>query len=57
VGEAVQPGVAAAEATWWSKLSPDGKGVNRLTSDALTDMGRGATFYTNLVQVERAESA
>lgn len=55
VGEAVRPGVAAAEATWWSKLSPDGKGINQLTSDALTDMGRGATFYTNLVQVERHE--
>ncbi len=56
IGNTVQPGVAAAEATWWSKLSPDGKGINRLTSDALTDMGRGATFYTNLVQVERALS-
>ncbi len=53
VGDMVQPGVAAAEATWWSKLSPDGKGINQLTSDALTDMGRGATFYTNLAQVER----
>jgi len=49
-----QAGVAAAEATWWSKLSPNGQGINQLTSDALTDMGRGATFYTNLVQVERA---
>lgn len=53
VGETVRPGVAAAEATWWSKLSPDGKGINQLTAHALTDMGRGATFYTNLVQVER----
>ena len=54
VGAMRQPGVAAAEATWWSKLSPNGQGINQLTSDALTDMGRGATFYTNLVQVERA---
>ena len=54
VGNTVRPGVAAAEATWWTKLSPERKGINQLTSDALTDMGRGATFYTNLVQVERA---
>ncbi|MFN8473623.1 MAG: molybdopterin oxidoreductase family protein [Anaerolineae bacterium] len=54
VGSAVRRGVAASEAIWWSKLSPEGKGINQLTSDALTDMGRGATFYTNLVQVERA---
>ncbi|MFN8497458.1 MAG: molybdopterin oxidoreductase family protein [Anaerolineae bacterium] len=54
VGNAVRPGVAAAETIWWTKLSPERKGINQLTSDALTDMGRGATFYTNLVQVERA---
>ena len=54
VGDAVQPGVAAAEATWWSKLHRGGLGVNQLTSSALTDIGRGATFYTNLVQVEKA---
>ena len=53
VGAMRQTGVAAAEATWWSKLSPNGQGINQLTSDALTDMGRGATFYTNLVQIER----
>ncbi len=55
VEDAVQPGVAAAESIWWSKLSPVGKGINQLTSQRLTDMGRGATFYTCLVDVEKAD--
>ncbi|MDR3764552.1 MAG: molybdopterin oxidoreductase family protein [Acidobacteriota bacterium] len=37
----------------WARLSPGGKNVNALTSDRLTDMGRGATFYSTLVEVER----
>jgi len=57
VGNAVQPGVAAAESIWWSKLSPGGKGINQLTSQRLTDMGRGATFYTCLVEVEKVSAA
>jgi anaerobic selenocysteine-containing dehydrogenase len=53
VRQTVKPGVAAAESIWWAKLAPGGKGINQLTSDRLTDMGRGATFYTNLVQVSK----
>lgn len=37
----------------WARFSPGGKNVNALTSDRLTDMGRGATFYSTLVEVER----
>jgi len=37
----------------WARLSPGGKNVNALTSDRLTDMGRGATFYSTLVQAEK----
>jgi anaerobic selenocysteine-containing dehydrogenase len=37
----------------WARMSPCGKNVNALTSDRLTDMGRGATFYSALVQVEK----
>jgi hypothetical protein len=40
-----------APSIWWNKLSPDGSNVNMTTSQALTDMGGGATFYDNLVQV------
>ena len=37
----------------WAKLSVDGANVNALTSEKLTDIGAGATFYSTLVEVER----
>ncbi len=52
VGGAVQPGVVATRLNW-SKLMPDGIGINALTSERLTDMGGGPTFYSCLVEVER----
>jgi anaerobic selenocysteine-containing dehydrogenase len=54
VGETVPPGVAAHSSIWWPSCSPKGVNVNALTSDRLSDMGGGATFHDNLVQVERA---
>ena len=54
VCDTVRPGVAARPATWWPSAFADGQGINRLTSSRAADMGGGATFYTNLVQVERA---
>ena len=54
VGETVPPGVAAHSSIWWPSCSPNGVNVNALTSDRLSDMGGGATFHDNLVQVERA---
>ncbi|HMF91277.1 MAG TPA: molybdopterin oxidoreductase family protein [Candidatus Angelobacter sp.] len=51
VNGAVQPGVVAARLNW-AKLSPDGKSINALTSESLTDIGAGATFYACLVEVE-----
>jgi anaerobic selenocysteine-containing dehydrogenase len=50
-----KPGLVVAPSIWWRKLTPDNKGVNHTTSQALSDMGGGATFYDNLVQVELAE--
>jgi anaerobic selenocysteine-containing dehydrogenase len=38
----------------WAKLAAEGVNINVLTSDALTDLGGGATFYSTLVEVERA---
>jgi anaerobic selenocysteine-containing dehydrogenase len=38
----------------WAKLSADGANVNALTSERLTDLGAGATFYSTLVEVEKA---
>ena len=46
------PGVVAARLDW-AKLHPDGSNVNALTSERLTDIGAGATFYSTLVEVER----
>jgi anaerobic selenocysteine-containing dehydrogenase len=52
VDGAVQPGVVAARLNW-PKLMPDGIGINALTSERLTDLGRGPTFYSCLVEVEK----
>ncbi|SEB85582.1 Anaerobic selenocysteine-containing dehydrogenase [Terriglobus roseus] len=38
----------------WNKLSADGHGVNVLTSERLTDLGGGATFYATNVEVRLA---
>jgi anaerobic selenocysteine-containing dehydrogenase len=48
---AVRPGVAVAAGVYWNKLSPGATNVNSTTSSALTDMGGGATFFDNLVEV------
>lgn len=53
VNGAVQPGVVAARLNW-ARLSPDGKSINALTSEILTDIGAGPTFYSCLVEVEPA---
>jgi len=49
----VAPGVVRAPSTRWAKLSPGGRNVNALTSDRLTDIGGGPTFYNCLVEVQR----
>jgi anaerobic selenocysteine-containing dehydrogenase len=40
----------------WAKHSPQGNNINVLTSARLTDLAGGATFYSVLVEVERAMS-
>ncbi|WP_233578454.1 molybdopterin-containing oxidoreductase family protein [Tautonia sociabilis] len=52
---AVRPGTAASTGIYWSRLSPGGSGVNATTSAALTDMGGGATFFDNLVEVRKLD--
>jgi anaerobic selenocysteine-containing dehydrogenase len=51
---AVRPGVAVSTGIYWSKLSPGRSNVNATTSTSLTDMGGGATFFDNLVDVRAA---
>ncbi len=48
----VPVGVVAASLNW-NKLSTGGNNVNALTSERLTDLGRGATFYSTLVEVRK----
>ncbi|MGE5195598.1 MAG: molybdopterin-containing oxidoreductase family protein [Deltaproteobacteria bacterium] len=51
VGDSVRPGVVVAPGIWWNKLSGDRANANATTSTRLTDMGGGATFFDNLVEV------
>ncbi|HEY8461373.1 MAG TPA: molybdopterin oxidoreductase family protein [Blastocatellia bacterium] len=53
VSEKARPGVVVALSVWWKKLTSDGCNANDVTSQGLTDLGAGATFYDALVEVER----
>ena len=55
VSRDVREGVVVAPSVWWNKLSPEGTNVNQTTSQAVTDLGGGATFYDNLVEVARVD--
>lgn len=46
------PGVTVVEGLYWPRFMPMNRGVNQLTSQRLTDMGRGCAFHCNLVEVE-----
>jgi anaerobic selenocysteine-containing dehydrogenase len=57
VGEMVPQGVVAARLDWNKLSGLNGEGtanVNALTSEILTDIGGGATFYSTLVEVRKA---
>jgi len=54
ITDGARPGVAVAPSVWWKKLAGDGANANAVTSQALTCLGAGATFYDCLVEVERA---
>jgi anaerobic selenocysteine-containing dehydrogenase len=56
VSEKVGAGVVSARLDW-QKLSGDGTNVNALTSQRLTDIGGGATFYSTLVEVKKLSVA
>jgi anaerobic selenocysteine-containing dehydrogenase len=54
VSDAARPGVVVGLSIWWAKMCPGGRNANAVTSQELTDMGGGATFYDALVEVEPA---
>ncbi len=57
VGEMVPQGVVAARLGWNKLAGVEGAGVNALTSERMTDMGGGPTFYSTLVEVRRCSGA
>jgi anaerobic selenocysteine-containing dehydrogenase len=54
VSQRARPGVVNGLGVWWRKLGLAGTNVNELTSQNLTDMGRGPVFYDCLVEVQPA---
>lgn len=53
VTDKARAGLVVGLSIWWKKFARDGKNVNELTSQRMTDMGGGPTFYDVLVQVEK----
>jgi anaerobic selenocysteine-containing dehydrogenase len=49
--ERVPTGTVVTEGVWWATFIPGGRGVNALTSQRLTDGGRGSTLYDVTVEV------
>ncbi|HYR90240.1 MAG TPA: molybdopterin oxidoreductase family protein [Terriglobia bacterium] len=55
VTDRTRAGVVCAPSIWWNKLAPGGRNANSTTSEEITDLGGGATFYDNLVDVRLAD--
>ena len=51
VSARARPGVVNGIGIWWRKFGLQGTNVNQLTSQRLTDLGRGPVFYDCLVEV------
>jgi anaerobic selenocysteine-containing dehydrogenase len=57
VSARARPGVVHGLGIWWRKFGLGGTNVNQLTSQKLTDLGRGPVFYDCLVDVRPAQAA
>ena len=53
VTDKAREGLVVGLSIWWKKFAADGKNANEVTSQRLTDMGAGPTFYDVLVEVEK----
>lgn len=51
----VTAGAAVAEGIWWPSSSRDGRGINVLTSNRLSDLGGGSAFHGEPVRVHPAD--
>nr|WP_315476766.1 molybdopterin oxidoreductase family protein [uncultured Undibacterium sp.] len=54
ITEKARAGLVVGLSIWWKKFASDHKNANEVTSQKLTDMGGGPTFYDLLVEVEKA---
>ena len=54
ISERVPAGTVVTEGVWWREFIPGVRGVNALTSQRLTDGGRGSTLYDVTVEVRSA---
>lgn len=53
ITDRVPAGTVVTEGVWWREFIPGERGVNALTSQRLTDGGRGSTLYDVTVEVRR----
>nr|BFE84125.1 hypothetical protein GCM10020093_067260 [Planobispora longispora] len=51
ISERVRPGVVASAKGNWPKLSPGGATVNAVVEQRDADMGRGAVYHDNFVEI------
>jgi anaerobic selenocysteine-containing dehydrogenase len=51
ISERIPLGTVVTEGVWWREFIPGDRGVNALTSQRLTDGGRGSTLYDVTVEV------
>ena len=54
ISDRVPAGTVVTEGVWWREFIPGDRGVNALTSQRLTDGGRGSTLYDVTVEVRGA---
>jgi len=52
----VRPGVVATPSVRWAGASSNGRNINALVSERLTDIGGGPTFYSCLVEIEKVQT-
>ena len=55
VSDRTRPGVVVVPSIWWHKLSHHFRNVNVLTSQRVTDLGGGPTFYDCAVEVQSCD--
>lgn len=53
VGTAVLPGVVVSQGLWWDGSDRRDTAINALTPQRLSDLGRGATFFSTRVDVKK----